>query len=379
MSTNKRDYYEILGVSKSAPQDEIKKSYRKLAVKYHPDKNPDNKAAEEKFKEAAEAYEVLSNDDKRKKYDQFGHSGLHGGSDYHNFSNMGDIFSSFGDIFEDLFDLGGGGRKKRGRKGSPTPQRGHDLSINVSISLKESYVGCKKDIKIYHYVACDDCSGSGCKAGTSPTVCKQCGGSGAIQYQQGFFAYSQTCSSCHGQGFSISSPCLSCRGQSRVQKHERLNISIPAGIYNGAELRITGKGDAGIFGGSCGDLYIAVSIAADKDFHRRDDNLVTHITLTYPQLVIGCQIDITNIDSVTLAIKIPKGCPVGKEIILPGKGFAFLKGHGRGNLVVVAQCDIPTKLDDETKQSLMDYAEKLGTHSAKNSGGITGFFKKFLG
>ncbi len=371
----KRDYYEILGVSKTADQSEIKKAYRKLALKYHPDKNPDNKEAEEKFKEAAEAYEVLSNADKRKKYDQFGHAGMQGGADYHNFNNMGDIFENFGDIFGDLFGMGG---HKKQRKSGPTPQRGHDLSQKISVTLKESYLGCKKDIKLYHYVACDTCSGSGCKSGTKPSSCGSCQGSGSVHYQQGFFTYTQACSSCYGQGFTIPSPCSTCRGQSRLQKHEKLNINIPAGIYNNAELRVAGKGDAGVFGGTSGDLYIVVNIQPDKNYFRRDNDLVTKLTLTYPQLVLGCQIEIENIDGSQELIKIPKGSPVGKEILIPGKGFPLLRGRGKGNLIIQTQCDIPTKLNAETKQALLDYADKLGKQ-AQSSGGITGFFKKFLG
>ena len=378
MSKDKRDYYDILGVSKDTPQDEIKKSYRKLALKYHPDKNPDNKAAEEKFKEAAEAYEVLSNAEKRKKYDQFGHSGLHGGQDYHNFNNMGDIFESFGDIFENLFGGGGGRGRSRRTRGAPAPQKGHDLSLGISINLKEAYLGSKKEIKIYHYTKCNECTGSGCQKGTSYSSCGKCGGTGSVHYQQGFFSYSQPCSSCQGQGFAIKSPCRECRGQSRTQKYDRLNISIPSGIYDQAKLRIPSKGDAGVFGGSPGDLYLVVEVKTDKNFYRRNDDLVTKIFLTYPQLVIGCQIEISNIDESLQAIKIPKGCPVGKEIIIPGKGFACLRGRGRGNLIVITQCDIPTKLDDESKKLLLEYDKKLEDQK-KNPGGITGFFKKFLG
>lgn len=372
---SKKDYYEILGVSKDASQEEIKKSYRKLALKYHPDKNPENKEAEEKFKEASQAYEVLSDVKKRQKYDQFGHSGMQSGFDYHEYGDLGDIFSHFGDIFGDIF---GGGRGRKSRKSGPTPQKGHDLVQNIEISLNESYLGCKKDILIYHYVTCETCNGSGCKAGTKPEICTKCKGSGSSYYNQGFFSFSQPCTECRGEGFKITSPCPTCRGQSRIQKRNKFTISIPAGIYNNAELRVREKGDSGIFRGPSGDLYIQVKVLPDNKFWRKNNDLVTQLYLTYPQLVLGCQVEIENIDGEMENIKIPKGCSVGKEIIIPGKGFPLPGHYGKGNLIITTQCDIPKKLNDETKKSLLDYSEKLGNQTKNESIGISGFFKKFL-
>lgn len=371
----KKDYYDILGVSKSASAEEIKKAYRKQALKYHPDRNKGNKGAEDKFKEAAEAYEILSSKEKRQRYDQFGHAGMHSGSDYHQYSNMNDIFSNFGDIFSEIF--GGSGRtQQQSHRNSPTPKHGHDLAQELTVTLKESFEGCKKDINTYHFISCTSCGSTGCASGTKPSACSTCRGTGEIHYQQGFFAYSQTCSLCRGEGHTITSPCSSCRGQSRIQKHEKLSVTIPAGIYEEAELRLGGKGDAGIFGGSTGDLYIRIRIQKHAHFYRKEDDLVTDLTLTYPQLVLGCQIEIDNLDGNKQAIKVPRGCPVGKEITLAGKGFARLRGYGKGNLVIIPQCDIPKKLDAKTKDSLMDFSDKLGNQS---SGGVTGFFKKFLG
>jgi len=372
---NKRDYYEILGVAKDASADEIKKNYRKLALKYHPDRNPDNKDAENKFKEATEAYEVLSDNEKRARYDKFGHKGMQGGSDFHQYSNMDDIFENFGDIFESLFGAQGGKRKKSG----PTPQRGHDLAQKIDISLKEAYLGAKKELKVYHFVNCETCKGTGSKDNAKPTPCATCGGTGAVYYRQGFFTYSQACTACSGQGFKITSPCSTCRGQTRVQKHEKLMVSIPAGIFDSAELRLAGKGDAGVFNGEAGDLYVNVHVEQDSKFYRREDELVTHLNLTYPQLVLGCQVEFENIDGTKETIKVPKGCPVGKEIRIIDKGFPRLRTRGRGDLVVITQCDIPTKLNEETKKALLDYSEKLGNESQNSSGGISGFFKKFLG
>lgn len=373
---SKRDYYQVLGVSKTASADEIKKSYRKLALKYHPDRNPNDKAAEEKFKEAAEAYEVLSDDKKRKKYDQFGHAGMQGGTDYHNFSNMNmnDIFENFGDLFENIF---GGRPRQKSKKAGMTAQRGHDLAQPLTITLKESFLGCKKEVRLYHYVSCADCQGSGCKTGTKPVVCGSCQGSGQTVRQQGFFAFSQPCSACYGQGFTIPDPCPTCRGQSRMQKHNKLVVNVPAGIYDKAELRVAGKGDAGIFGGQPGDLYLTISVQSNNQFHRRNNDLITNLSVTYPQLVLGAQIEIESIDGSKEMIKIPKGCPVGKEILIVGKGFKSLHGRGVGNLVIVPECDIPRKLNAETKAALLDYAQKLGEQTSGN--GIRGFFKRFLG
>jgi len=366
---NKKDYYEILGVSKSASLDEIKKSYRKLALKHHPDRNLGNKDSEEKFKEAAEAYEVLSDEKKRKKYDQFGHAGMQGGTDYHNFENFGDIFGS---IF-------GSGPRQKAKKSGPIPQRGHDLSQPISITLKESFIGCKKDIRIYHYTPCSDCQGSGCKVGTKVAVCRSCQGTGQTVRQQGFFAFAQPCSYCYGQGFTIPTPCSTCRGQSRIQKHSKLVVNIPAGIYDRAELRVSGKGDAGIFGGSSGDLYITITVESNKQFYRKNNDLITHLNLTYPQLVLGSQIEIESIDGSKEAIKIPRGCQIGKDIIIAGKGFKNPHGRGQGNLIIIPECDIPKKLTPETKKALLEYSEKLGEQTAQSERGIRGFFKRFLG
>lgn len=371
------DYYKILGVSRDASVEEIKKAYRKLAMQYHPDRNPGNKEAEEKFKEAAQAYDVLSDQAKRQRYDQYGHDAFQDGAGAGGqYANMNDIFENFGDIFGSMF---GQGFKQQKKTGGPTPAQGHDLSQRIQISLKEAYLGIKKEIKIYHYESCTSCKATGCKDGTKSTACATCKGAGTQHYRQGLFAYSQACSACYGQGFKITSPCSECRGQSRLQKHEKLSITIPAGIYHGAELRVSGKGDAGIFGGPAGDLYIVVDVAYDAKFSRRDNDLLTTLNLTYPQLVLGCQLEIENIDGAMQTIKVPRGCPVGKEIRVESQGFAKLHGKGRGDLVIVTKCDIPTKLSEDTKKSLLDYAEKLGNQSSNSSSGISGFFKKFLG
>jgi len=375
---SKRDYYEVLGVAKSASQDEIKKAYRKQALKYHPDRNPDNKDAEDKFKVAAEAYGVLSDSGKKNKYDQFGHASVDGAQQYSQ-GDFSDIFNSFGDIFSDLFSAGGGGQHRQ-RSTGPAPQGGHDLSQAVEIDLKESYLGCKKDIKLYRYVACDECSGSGCYGSTKPSQCHTCQGRGKVHFQQGFFTYQQSCSDCQGQGFKITSPCSNCRGRSRVQKYDRFSITVPAGIYDKADLRVSGKGDAGVFGGQSGDLYVSVGVRSEKNFFRRKDDLVVELSLSYPQLVLGCQVEIENIDGAKLLVKIPQGCPVGQELLIPGKGFPVLKSRAsRGNFIIKTQCIIPKKINVELKENLRDYAKKLELHIEKSNSGFSGFFKKFLG
>jgi len=367
-----RDYYEILGVQKGASAQDIKKAYRKLALKYHPDRNPGDKAAEEKFKEAASAYEVLSDDKKRQSYDQFGHAGVDGGAGHQQFSDMGGIFEKFGDIFGDIF---GGAGQRREKKTGPTPQRGHDLYQDVSVTLKESFLGCKKEVRVYHYIGCSVCGASGCRPGTTPTSCSTCGGTGQTVRQQGFFAFSQPCSACYGQGFKITSPCSDCRGQSRIQKYDKLMVNVPAGIYDGGELRVSGKGDAGIFRGESGDLYIKISVAPDRLFYRKDNDLVTKLQLTYPQLVFGAQIEIEHLDGTKDLVKIPKGSPVGKTITIPGRGFVNLHGRGSGNFEIVAECIVPKKISQAAKKALLEYSQE--TENAEQ--GIGRFFKKFLG
>lgn len=266
---NRKDYYEILGVAKSATTDEIKAAYRKLALKYHPDRNPGNKEAEDKFKEAAQAYEVLSDVEKRKRYDQFGPEGVSGMGAGPGGMSMDDIFESFGDIFGAMF---GGGGKRKARKTGPEPVRGHDLHKELDITLKEAFLGTKKDVSYYHFFTCDVCKGKGTKAGTKAQTCPTCQGMGQVHYQQGFFMYAQTCSACQGQGYIIPSPCPGCNGLSRVQKYDKFSINIPAGVFDQAELRIAEKGDAGVYGGPSGDLFIKIRVLPDQRFKRVEDD-----------------------------------------------------------------------------------------------------------
>ena len=374
-----KDFYTTLEVTRDASQEEIKKAYRKLAMKFHPDRNPDNKDAEAKFKEASQAYETLSNEQKRRQYDQFGHTdqnqGFGGGHGFHGGDvNMDDILKGFGDIFGDMF-----GQKNSKKKSGPEAKRGHDLQHSVEITHKEAFLGAKRDVAYYHFAPCQTCIGTGCAKGTKPTTCAQCKGSGQMHYQQGFYMYTQHCSHCRGLGYQIPSPCAACGGQSRVQIYDKFSISIPRGIFNNAELKVGEKGDAGVYGGPAGDLLLQVTITPDKAFSRTDDDLVCTLTLTYPQLVFGCQLDVESIDGSRHTVKIPKGCPIGERIIIKSEGFYKLRGSTRGNLIIVTQCHIPTKLDTAAKQALSNYSDTIGTETKTVDGSISSFFKKFLG
>jgi len=378
---NKTDYYKILGVERSASTDNIKTSYLKLAMKYHPDRNPNNKAAEEKFKEATEAYEVLGDTQKRSQYDQFGHAGMGDGMGHGHPGGMGgmsmdDIFENFGDIFGSMF--GGGGSKGRRKKG-PQPQAGLSLTKEVEITLKDAFLGTKHEVAYHHFFMCDSCKGSGAHPGTTPQACSTCNGSGEMHYKQGFFMYSQPCNTCQGQGFIIAQPCTTCHGQSRVQRYDKFTVNIPQGIHDGAELRVSDRGDAGVYGGRAGDLFLHIRVKEDKIFKREGDDLLCTVMLTYPQLTLGCQVDIENIDGTKHTIKIPKGCPVGEKIVIHGQGFQKLRGKNRGDLVIITQCYVPTKLSAEAKKKLQEYSDIVGTQASSSDGFITGLFKKFLG
>lgn len=386
MAKSNKNYYDMLGVAKTATQEEIKSAYRKLALKYHPDKNPGNKEAEEKFKEISEAYQILSDEQKRKQYDNFGTTDFAGfgggagpGAGGFNFE---DIFGSaeFSDIFETMFGGGPRGKKRKRKATGPQPIQGHDRHVTIQVTLKEAFEGTKKEVSYYKLFECETCKGKGYEPGKAGyETCKECDGAGQINYQQGFFMYSQTCSKCGGEGYIIQHPCSSCRGQSRKQKVEKVNVTIPKGIFNGAELRVVGGGDAGAFGGPAGNLYVKVEVLSDKKFKRIGDDLECNVLFTYPQLVFGCQVDIESIDGSKHSIKISKGCPVNEKIVLPGKGFENIRTKKSGNFIIITQCEIPTKLDSSAKEKLKEYSELIGTQASSDEGYISGFFKKFLG
>ncbi len=383
---SKRDYYSTLGVERNVTADELKKAYRKLAIQYHPDKNPGNKAAEEKFKEVSEAYEVLSDKDKRANYDRFGHAGVNGAGDGgfggHG-ANMDEIFGNFGDIFESFFGGNNPFGKGKKKKSGPTPKAGHDLSLNISISLKDAFLGVKKEVGIYRYAHCNGCDGQGAAPGTSVSTCTACGGSGQKANMQGFLSYTYPCATCSGQGFIIAKPCGQCAGQTRKQNHERIEVNIPKGIFDGAQLRVSDKGDAGTFGGPAGSLYLNINITPDKYFARRGVDIVSELALSYPQLVLGCKINFEHIDGSKIEVTIPKSCQVGKEIQVTGKGFAVLGKNKTGDLFIKISCKIPTTLSEPAKQALQILMQEFGLKSTESDKtdqqGIPGFFKKFMG
>ena len=373
----KKDFYDILGVPRTASEQDIKAAYRKLALKYHPDRNPDNKEAEEKFKEAAEAYEILSNKEKRARYDQFGHTGPQAGGFGGQEMNMDDIFRNFGDIFEGFGDIFGFSQKRQ--SSGPSARHGHNRQLSLTISLKDAYEGTKIEVSYSRLAHCPTCKGTGMKEGTKSESCKKCHGAGEIHQQQGFFMYTQICSACGGQGYTIPHPCPDCKGNARKQIYEKFTVKIPAGIYDGAELRISGKGDDGVHGGQTGSLFINISIRPDKRFKREEDDLVCTLLLPYPQLVLGAQVEVEAIDGTKETIKIPKGCPSGNRLTIPNKGFNRVKGHGRGNWVIITQCHIPQQLSKEAKDELKKYDELIGPKVDEHQGFISSFFKKFLG
>lgn len=370
----KRDYYEILGLQKSASADEIKKAYRKLAVQYHPDRNPGDREAEERFKEAAEAYEILSDSSKRGRYDQFGHAGVGGPGGGAGFSNVEDVFEHFGSIFEDIFGFGGGGRKGRGSRA----RKGADLRYDLSISFKDSMLGSEHTIDIPRKVNCETCSGSGAKPGTQPVTCRTCNGMGQVAVQQGFFTYSTTCPDCRGRGQVISNPCTACSGSGQTSKVSHIKVKIPAGIDSGMRLRVGGEGEAGANGGPTGDLYVFIEVEPHKEFRREEYDLVLPLKIGIAQAILGTEITVDCFDGDHVKIEIPSGVQPGQRIVSAGRGFPKVgrSGKGRGDLVVEVTVEIPSRVSKEAEEHLRAFAKSHG-ESVKNGGG--GFFDRIFG
>jgi molecular chaperone DnaJ len=337
----KRDYYEVLGVGRDATEQEIKSAYRKLAIKYHPDKNPGSKEAEEKFKEAAEAYSVLSDSEKRARYDHFGHSGMQGG-----FSGFDPaIFSDFGDILGDFFGLGdlfGGSRRRRGA------ERGADLRYDLKISFRDAAFGLKTKIKIPRYETCSACGGSGAAKGKGPVTCPTCQGLGQVRYQQGFFSISRTCHQCNGEGRIIRDPCETCQGRGRARKERVLEIKIPAGVDNGSRLRIQGEGEAGGRGGPPGDLYVVIYVEEHPFFQRQGNNIYCQIPIGITQAVLGAEISVPTLEGEE-KLRIPEGTQSGTVFRLRNQGIVSLNERGRGDQFVTVNVVIPTKLTKEQR------------------------------
>ena len=365
----KRDYYEVLGINKSATADQIKSAYRKLAVKYHPDKNKDDKAAEEKFKEASEAYHVLSNSERKQNYDSFGHSAFENGGGRGGFSNF-DFSNHFSDIFEDFFGEGFGGGTRRNRRSN---NRGSDLRYDLSITLEQAYTGKKQDIKFSTSEKCDTCKGSGSKPGHDAGSCSMCGGQGQIRSSQGFFTVQQTCPQCSGSGEEITNPCNSCNGQGKKQASKRLSVTIPKGVDDGTRIRLAGKGEAGSRGASSGDLYLFVNVYSHDLFKRSDENLFFECPISIADAALGTSIEIPTIDGGKAKIKIPQGTQSGKQFRLKGKGMPYMRGSGNGDLYVQVNTEVPVSLNSEQKELLEKFRE---IENEKSNPSIKKFFQK---
>mgnify|MGYP001160900000 FL=1 len=371
----KRDYYEVLGIVKSASADEIKKAYRKLALKYHPDRNKGNKEAEAKFKEASEAYHVLSDKERKSNYDQFGHAAFEGAAGRGGFSNFdfsnafSDIFGS--DIFEDIFEgFGGTSRRRRSRTSG---YRGEDLRYDLSISLEDAYRGKKQEINFSSTETCNKCKGSCAEPGSKPISCSMCGGQGRVRSSQGFFTIQQTCPECSGAGEQISNPCKDCKGMGKKQTRKKISTNIPKGVDDGTRIRLSGKGEAGIKGGENGDLYIFISVDSHNIFKRSEENLFFEFPISFADATLGTTVEVPTIDGGKAKVKIPGGTQYGKQFRLKGKGMPIIRGKDFGDLYIRVITEVPSSLTREQK-SLLEQFKKL--EDSKSNPTIKNFFEK---
>ncbi|MGI5891593.1 MAG: molecular chaperone DnaJ [Bacillota bacterium] len=378
---SKRDYYEVLGVSKTASAEEIKKAYKKLAKQYHPDLNPDSKTAEEKFKQVNEAFEVLSNENSRARYDQFGHNdpgagygGFDGSFDQGGFTGFGR--GGFNDIFEAFFSGAFGGNAESHATG---PQKGADLRTDLHITFEEAVSGTEKEIKVVRMESCSSCKGSGARKGTSRKKCPTCGGSGRMRSVQSTpwaqFQTVITCKNCQGQGTIVEEPCPECRGSGRVKKERKLSIKVPAGVDNGSRLRMVGEGEGGFLGGPPGDLYIYITVQPHEFFTRHGDDVYCDFSITFAQAALGAELEVPTIDG-KVKLNLPEGTQTGTTFRMRGRGFPKLRGHGRGDQHLKVKVVTPTHLTDEQKQLLLQLDDTLATHNASEK---KGFFGKIFG
>jgi molecular chaperone DnaJ len=357
--SGKRDYYEVLGVSRTSSDQEIKSAYRKLALQYHPDRNPGNKEAEESFKEAAEAYAVLSDGQKRANYDRFGHAGVGGAGGAGGFDPS--VFADFSDIIGDIFGFGdffGGG----GRRGSRV-QRGADLRYDLELTFEEAAFGVSKQLKIPRHETCEECGGTGGQKGSAPITCQTCNGYGQVRFQQGFFSITRTCGQCHGSGQVIKNRCTTCHGEGRVAKEKTLELKIPAGLDTDSKLRVTGEGDAGGKGGPHGDLYVVLSVLDHEFFERREHDLYCHIPISFPQAALGTQIVVPTLEREDEKLSIPAGTQTGATFRIKGRGISKRGGSARGDLYVSVNVVVPSKLNREQKELLTKFAATIETEN----------------
>jgi molecular chaperone DnaJ len=350
---SKRDYYEVLGVGKTAADQEIKSAYRRLAMRHHPDKNPNDATAEEKFKEAAEAYAVLSDAEQRRRYDRFGHAGV---SSAAGASWGAPGFGGIEDILGDLFGFGDvfGGARTSSRRSAA--QRGADLRYDLEIKLEEAANGMTAQLRIPRLESCDTCKGSGAAAGTQPESCQTCGGMGQVRYQQGFFSVARTCHLCRGTGRVIGTPCADCKGAGRIEREKSMEVKIPAGVETGSRLRVQGEGESGTSGGPAGDLYVVIHVAEHEQFERQGSNLYSSVPVTFAQAALGSELQVETLDS-PQTLKIPTGTQTGTVFRLKGQGMPVLGGRGRGDLFVAVTVITPTSLTREQRKLLEQLAQ----------------------
>lgn len=363
---HKRDYYEVLGIPRNAGDEEIKKAYRKLALKYHPDRNPGDKVCEENFKEAAEAYEVLRDSEKRQVYDRFGHEGLEGRG-FRGFSGFEDIFASFGDIFEDFFGF------NTGRRSNSRARQGNSLRSDLELTLEDAFYGKEEEIVFHKRTVCLTCEGSGVSPGSESQICGTCQGRGQVIRSQGFFQISTTCPTCQGEGQIITDPCKDCRGEGRVRVEKKINVKIPPGVDTGSQLRLSGEGEAGEYGGPPGDLFIFINVAGHEFFARDGDDLICEVPISFVQAALGVSQIIPVLgEDAGYELNIPQGTQPGHVIKVPGKGMPSLRGHQRrGDLYVKVLVKIPKKLSQKQKELLEAFAKterliQTGKKKAKN-------------
>ena len=360
-ATMKRDYYEVLSVQRTAAEGEIRTAYRKLAMQYHPDRNPNNPSAEEKFKECSEAYAILSDPEKRAAYDRFGHQAVSGaganpfagGSPFGAGFQQGDLGDIFGDLFGEMFNAGGqrGGRASRA-------QRGRDLKFDMSLSFEEAVFGVEREIKIKRMETCDTCAGTGAEGSKQPETCQQCGGRGQIRTQQGFFSVARTCPVCSGTGTVIRNPCKVCHGDTRLQKEHTIAVKVPAGVESETRIRYSGEGDSGRFNGPAGDLYVVLSVKPHAFFERDGDDLHCVMPISFPQAALGTDLEIESLDGVE-TIKVPEGTQSGREFRLRSKGVPHLNAHGKGDLVVEVRVETPSKLTKRQRELMRELADTM--------------------
>ncbi len=369
-NVTKVDYYEVLSVSRDASDQELKTSYRKLAMQFHPDRNPGDPAAEERFKECSEAYQVLSDPDKRAAYDRYGHAAFQGGgpgaggnpfSGGVNGQDLGDIF---GDLFGEMFNMGGGGGRQASRV-----QRGRDLRYDLTLEFEEAVFGKEKEITIRRMETCTDCKGTGAARGKAPVTCTQCGGRGQQRFQQGFFSVARTCSVCGGTGTLIVDPCQTCRGETRVQREHTITVKVPAGVEQDTRIRYSGEGEAGKFAGPSGDLYVVLSVKAHKFFERDGDDLHCVMPISFPQAALGTELEIQTLEG-PATIKVPEGTQSGREFKLRAKGVPHLNSHGKGDLIVEIRVQTPAKLNKQQKDLLRQLGETMVVENTPTSRGL---------